>query len=120
MINGGVRVGEMAPSKSTSFPDMLEMAPIFFMPCMTNSRHHAKLFWFSTSFAFSVVFSVKKCLIMGGRVATCIRCQKSYKPGMDDCHGHAHLLEKVGVILRISKSRACLMKGCSGWLEGST
>ena len=111
MINGGVRVGEMAPSKSTSFPDMLEMAPKNFMSCMTNSSHHAKLFWFSTSFAFSVVFSVKKCLIMGGRVATCIRCQKSYKPGMDDCHGHAHLLEKVGAILRISKSRPCLVKG---------
>ena len=65
MINRGVRVGEMAPSKSTSFPDMLEMAHIFFMPCMTNSRHHAKLFWFSTSFAFFVVFSVKKMLDNG-------------------------------------------------------
>ena len=30
MINRGVRVGEMAPYKSTSFPDMLEMAHIFF------------------------------------------------------------------------------------------
>ena len=60
MINGGVRVGEMAPSKSTSFPDMLEMAPIFFMPCMTNSRHHAKLFGVSPNFAFSEVFLVKK------------------------------------------------------------
>ena len=40
---------------------------------------------------------------MGGRVTTCILCQKSFKPGMDDYHGHAHQVEKVGVILECPK-----------------
>ena len=48
---------------------------------------------------------------MGGRVTTCMRCQKSFKPGMDDYHGHAHLLEKVGASSRMSKTRPCSMEG---------
>ena len=47
---------------------------------------------------------------MVGRVATCIRCQKSFKLDMDVYHGHAHLLKKVGVILRMSKTISCSMK----------
>ena len=55
----GARVGEKALSESSSF-DIFEMAPMFPWNCMTNSRHHAKLFGFSTSFAFSRVFLVKR------------------------------------------------------------
>ena len=40
-----------------------------------------------------------------GRVATCIRCQKLFKHGMDAYEGHAHLVAKVGIISRMSKNR---------------
>ena len=40
------------------FSEHPEMAPIFFMACMTNSRHRTKFLGFSKSFAFSGVFSV--------------------------------------------------------------
>ena len=47
--------------ESTLGFDIHRMAPIFFPPAsLTNLRHHAKLFKFFTSFAFSEVFSIKK------------------------------------------------------------
>jgi hypothetical protein len=44
---------------------------------------------------------------MAGRDATCIRYQNSFKPDMDAYHGHAQLLEKIGVILCMYKNRPC-------------
>lgn len=47
---------------------------------------------------------------MAERVATCIRCRKSFKLGMDAYHEYAHLIGKVEVISRISTNKPCTTK----------
>ena len=44
---------------------------------------------------------------MAEGVATCIWCQKSFKPGMDAYHGHAHLLAKCWVHFKNVQKHFC-------------
>ena len=48
---------------------------------------------------------------MAGSVVTCIQCRKPFKQAIDDYQRHAHLLEKVGVILKMSITRPCSIEG---------
>ena len=94
-FNIGCPVGQKHPFESMRFLDISQLNPILSLACMTNSRHHARLFCFSTNFVFYGVFRSKKTNKVGCD-AICIRCRNSCKQDIDAYNGHAHLLENAG------------------------